>query len=162
MRNGEHHYQAQLIWDGSGSEGTSRYAAYGRDYRIAVDGKPVVNGSADAAFRGDPAKLNPEDLFLAAIASCHMLSYLALCAREGLRVIAYEDAARAMMKEDGKGGGRFEEVVLHPRVTIVDGERESRALELHHRAHELCFVASSCSVPIRHEATVLVSEEVRA
>ena len=159
MKNGEHHYRAVLQWDGNRGEGTATYAGYGRDYRVLVDGKPVIDGSADPAFRGDPAKLNPEDLFVAAIASCHMLSYLALCAREHLVIVAYEDAAEGLMKEDGKGGGRFEEVVLRPRVTIADRDRRARALELHERAHELCFIASSCSIPIRHEATVGGPEE---
>src|SRR5512140_3789212 len=108
MKNGEHHYRLHLVWDGNRGDGTSTYAAYGREYRVAIEGKPELRGSADAAFRGDPAMLNPEDLFVASIASCHMLSYLALCAREGLAVLAYEDVSEAMMKEDGRGGGRFE------------------------------------------------------
>ena len=151
---GEHHYNAHLIWDGNRGDGTSTYAGYGRQYRVLIDGKPNLDGSADAAFRGEAGKHNPEDLFLAAISSCHLLSYLALCAREGISVVAYEDQATGLMKEDGRGGGRFEEVVLHPAVTIADPKHTDRAMELHHRAHELCFIANSCSVPIRNEPTV--------
>jgi organic hydroperoxide reductase OsmC/OhrA len=154
MKNGEHHYNAHLIWDGNRGDGTATYAGYGREYRVMIEGKPELHGSADAAFRGDADRFNPEDLFLAAIASCHMLSYLALCAKYGINVIAYEDAATGMMKEDGKGGGRFEEVVLHPVVTIADAEHVERATKLHHRAHETCFIANSCSVPIRNEPVV--------
>ncbi len=83
-----------------------------------------------------------------------MLSYLALCAKHGISVLTYEDAATATMKEDGKGGGRFEEVVLHPVVTIADAEHVERATKLHERAHALCFIANSCSVPIHHRPTV--------
>jgi organic hydroperoxide reductase OsmC/OhrA len=154
MNKGEHHYQAHLTWDGNLGDGTTSYATYGRQYRVAIAGKPELHGTADIAFRGETAKHNPEDLFLAAIVSCHMLSYLALCAKHGINVIAYEDEATGMMKEDGRGGGRFEEVVLHPVVTIADAAHAERALELHERAHDLCFIASSCSVPIRHEAAV--------
>lgn len=154
MKNGEHHYQAHLIWDGNRGDGTSTYAGYGRQYRVLIDGKPELEGSADASFRGDADRFNPEDLFLSAISSCHMLSYLALCAREKISVVAYEDAATGVMKEDGKGGGRFEEVVLHPNVTIAEARHSERALELHERAHALCFIANSCSVPITHQATV--------
>ena len=151
---GEHHYNSHLIWDGNRGQGTSTYAAYGRNYRILIDGKPDLSGTADAAFRGEAGKHNPEDLFLAAISSCHMLSYLALCAREGISVVAYEDQATGLMKEDGRGGGRFEEVILHPAVTIADAKHADRATELHHRAHELCFIAASCSVPIHNQPTV--------
>ena len=156
MKNGEHHYRSQLIWDGNRGNGTATYAEYGREYRVVIDGKPDLHGTADAAFRGDAAKHNPEDLFLAAISSCHMLSYLALCARAGIRVVAYEDAATGTMKEDGAGGGRFTEVVLHPRVTIAGAEHRERAEKLHERAHETCFIANSCSVPIHHQATIEV------
>jgi organic hydroperoxide reductase OsmC/OhrA len=85
-----------------------------------------------------------------------MLSYLALCAKYGVNVIAYEDNATGTMKEDGRGGGKFVEVVLHPVVTIANPEKRDRALELHERAHEQCFIASSCSVPVHHRAEVRV------
>jgi organic hydroperoxide reductase OsmC/OhrA len=157
MKNGEHHYRAQLTWEGNRGDGTATYAGYGREYRIAIEGKPELQGSADPAFRGEADRHNPEDLFLAAISSCHMLSYLALCAKYGIRVVAYEDAATGTMREDGKGGGRFEEVVLHPIVTIDDAGQTDRAQQLHERAHETCFIANSCSVPIRHQAEIRIA-----
>lgn len=158
MNKGEHHYRAHLTWDGNRGDGTARYDAYGREHRISIAGKPDLFATADVAFRGEAAKHNPEDLFVSAIASCHMLSYLALCAKYGISVVAYEDAATATMQEDGKGGGRFVEVVLHPVVTIADAAHAERATTLHERAHELCFIAASCSVPIHHEGTVRVAD----
>jgi organic hydroperoxide reductase OsmC/OhrA len=154
MSQGEHRYDANLIWDGNRGDGTSDYATYGREYRVLVAGKQALRGSADAAFRGDGGLHNPEDLFVAAIAACHMLSYLALCAKHRIAVTAYEDRPTGTMREDGRGGGRFEEVVLHPIVTVADPALVDRARRLHDRAHELCFIASSCSVPIRHRAEV--------
>jgi organic hydroperoxide reductase OsmC/OhrA len=153
-----HRYTARLIWEGNLGEGTAGYASYGRQYRVSIEGKPDLAGSADPTFRGEADKHNPEDLFLASISSCHMLTYLALCARGGIRVLGYEDDAAATMTVDANGGGRFEEVVLHPRVTIASGGDVSRASKLHETAHGLCFVANSCSVPIRHEARVEVAE----
>jgi len=152
--HGEHRYQLQLTWDGNRGDGTSTYAGYGREHRIAIEGKPDLHATADAAFRGEASKHNPEDLFLAAISSCHMLSYLALCAKYSINVLAYEDAATGTMQEDGKGGGRFTEVTLHPGVTVADAAMIERAEKLHDRAHELCFIANSCSVPIHHRPTV--------
>ncbi len=83
-----------------------------------------------------------------------MLSYLSLCARNGVRVLAYEDEVRGRMVMAANGGGRFEDVSLQPRVTIEGGEKAALAAQLHDMAHDLCFIANSCSVPIRHKATV--------
>lgn len=154
MTHDAHEYAARLVWDGNRGNGTATYDEYGRDYRVLVAGKPALAGSADAAFRGDANMHNPEDLFLAAIASCHMLSYLALCARKRICVLAYEDGARATMVTDARGGGKFTEVMLRPQVTIRDAAQRELAIRLHDSAHELCFIANSCSVPIRHEAAV--------
>ena len=120
-----------------------------------IEGKPDLNGSADRAFRGDAAVHNPEDHFLAAISGCHMLSYLALCAREGVNVIAYEDNARGILHLSG-GSGVFELVTLRPAVTIEDPSHSSLAMELHDRAAECCFIANSCRVRIEHRPVVQV------
>jgi len=154
MTDHVHEYTTRLIWDGNHGEGTADYATYGRQYRVLVTGKPALTGSADPAFRGDADRHNPEDLFVAAISACHMLSYLALCARKRLRVVSYEDDARGKMTTNVRGGGRFEEVTLYPVVTITGEENLALALQLHEKAHELCFIANSCSVPIRHVPTV--------
>ena len=159
MSQPEHSYQAHLIWDGNRGAGTAEYEGYGREYRVVIAGKPDLTGSADPTFRGDPSRHNPEDLFVTAISSCHMLSYLALCARRHIRVLGYEDAAVGTMRLDANGGGRFEAVVLHPLVTVASPEDVEPARELHERAHQLCFIANSCRVPIRHEATVRVAGE---
>ena len=160
MAHGEHAYTARVVWEGNTGQGTAGYTAYGRDYRVEVAGKPHLAGSADPAFRGDAHRHNPEDLFLAAISACHMLFYLSLCARGGVRVLAYADQARGTMRVDADGGGRFEKITLHPEVTIADEAHTELAMRLHDTAHELCFIARSCSVAIRHEATVWVGERV--
>lgn len=162
MTTPEHHYAARLTWEGNRGEGTASYAGYGRRYRVRIAGKPDLVGTADPAFHGEPQLHNPEELFLSAIAACHMLTYLALCARRGIRVVSYEDDARGTMRADGRGGGSFEEVTLLPTV-IIDGDdagdaegddRVALAAQLHDAAHELCYIARSCSIPIRHRATV--------
>ncbi len=154
MKNSEHHYSAQLIWDGNHGDGTTDYTTYGREHRVVIEGKPPIHATADPAFRGDAQKHNPEDLFLAAISSCHMLSYLALCAKYKINVLSYEDRATGVMREDGRDGGRFVEVTLHPSVVVANAEHIERATQLHDRAHEQCFIAASCSVPIHHVAEV--------
>ncbi len=154
MAGNIHEYSARLIWDGNTGTGTATYAGYGRQYRFLVNGKPELEGTADPMFRGDPSRHNPEEHFLAAISGCHMLSYLALCARNHIRVLAYEDDVSGTLKFDGRGGGKFEEVVLHPRVTIAEDDDAELAESLHEQAHELCYIAASCSVPIVHRPVV--------
>lgn len=155
-----HRYEAALSWTGNEGPGTSDYRSYGRSYTVAIAGKPELQGSADPTFRGDAALHNPEDLFLAAIAGCHMLSYLALCARRGVRVIAYEDRASGVLTLE-EGGGRFTELELNPIVTVAGEGAGAEAApdvelaeRLHETAHEQCFIASSVSVPIRCNPTI--------
>jgi len=102
-----HEYTARVTWDGNLGEGPSSYAAYSRAYRVHVAGKPDLVGTADPVFRGKADKHNPEDFFLAALSACHMLSYLSLCARKGVCVVAYEDDTWGMLVLRPQGGGRF-------------------------------------------------------
>jgi organic hydroperoxide reductase OsmC/OhrA len=159
MTKNAHVYETRLTWTGNTGAGTSGYERYSRSYRIAIEGKPNLNGSADPVFRGDAAVHNPEDHFLAAISGCHMLSYLALCARRGVNVVAYEDHARGVLRLSG-GGGSFEQVTIAPVVTITDALHEALAMELHDRAAESCFIATSCRVPIHHHPTIRVKESM--
>jgi organic hydroperoxide reductase OsmC/OhrA len=156
MTNDTHHYSTTLTWDGNRGTGTTTYAGYGREHHAIIDGKADLALSADPTFRGDAARHNPEDLLLIAVASCHMLSYLAIAAKRGVNVLAYRDHATGTMQTDARGGGKFTEIVLHPEVTIDDATKVERATEFHEEAHALCFIANSVSAPIRHEPTTKV------
>lgn len=129
---------------------TTGYRDYGRSYRVELPGKPPFTGSADPAFRGDPSLYNPEDLLLVALSACHMLSYLALAAMEGLAVLDYRDEPSGTMEQVGRGG-RFTEVTLRPALTLAEGADLDRARALHAEAHRTCFIASSVSFPVRCE-----------
>jgi organic hydroperoxide reductase OsmC/OhrA len=153
-RGKDHHYAVRVTWTGAEAGGTRDYKTYSREYRADFDGKPSITGSADPAFRGDPALHNPEDMLVLALSSCHMLSFLALAALEGLEVVAYEDAASGTMQQEGRGG-RFTEVVLRPRVRLAPGGDPARAESLHEAAHKTCFIANSVNFPVRHEAEVV-------
>jgi organic hydroperoxide reductase OsmC/OhrA len=150
-------YDVGLAWEGNRGSGTRDYEGYDRRFRVEVDGKPALAGSADPAFLGDPGLLNPEELLVAAVASCHMLVYLALCARAGVRVVSYSDRAHGTLALLPGGGGRFAEVTLRPRVEVAPESDRAAAAVLHDRAGELCFIAGSCSFPIRHRAEVEVA-----
>jgi organic hydroperoxide reductase OsmC/OhrA len=149
-----HEYKSRLVWEGNKGDGTEDYATYGRNYRVLTTGKVDIEGSADAMFKGDSSKHNPEDLFVAALSTCHLLSYLALCARSKISVVAYEDDAVGTMELTPDGGGKFTEVVLRPRVTIGSGDLDL-AVKLHERAHHYCFIANSVSCAVRNEPEVV-------
>src|SRR5438270_7800350 len=157
-RKNEHDYKSRLIWDGNLGTGTSSYTGYGRKYRVQFDGKPDLKGSADPLFRGDRDSYNPEDLFVAALSACHLLSYLALCARSKINVVAYEDSASGILKLRPDGSGIFESVTLRPVVTISPDSDEQRALELHETAHDQCFIAASVAIPVYHEPQIRIAE----
>ena len=148
-----HRYETTVTWTGDRGTGTSGYRDYGREHTVAADGPGELQGSSDPAFRGDAARWNPEQLLVAALAQCHMLAYLHLCAVNGVVVTAYTDTARGTMTTRG-GGGSFTEVVLSPAVTVADPATADAALRLHEDAHRDCFIASSVNFPVRHEATV--------
>jgi organic hydroperoxide reductase OsmC/OhrA len=154
----EHSYKVNMRWTGNDGQGTQTYRAYRRDHVIRTEGKPEIAGSSDPSFRGDPARYNPEELLVAALSSCHMLSYLHMCAVNGVVVTAYEDTASGTMQERPDGSGVFTRVVLHPRVTITAASDPARARALHHDAHEKCFIANSVNFPVDQEPEIVVAK----
>lgn len=147
----EHHYRLDLEW--TGNTGTDHYRSYKRDHVVRIAGKPDLLVSADPTFRGDPARHNPEDLLLAALSACHMMSYLHVCVMHGVVVTAYTDEATGSMETLSDGSGRFLEVTLHPTVTVRDATMIEQAQALHAEAHRLCFIANSVNFPVHHVAT---------
>ena len=154
MAHGEHNYHVQVEWTGNRGTGTSGYQSYERDYTISTEGKADIAGSSDPAFRGDPARWNPEDLLVASLSACHKLWYLHLCADAGIVVLEYVDHAQGTMRES-RGTGQFTGIVLRPRVVIQAGGDAAQAERLHHLAHEKCYIANSVNFPIACEPTIV-------
>lgn len=151
-----HHYRATLDWTGAKAGPAKDYKSYSREFTARIDGKAAITGSSDPAFLGDPALLNPEDLLVVSLASCHMLSYLALAASSGVPVLAYVDQAEGRLEQGADKGWKMVEVVLRPRVTIAAGADPAKAQRLHERAHDVCFIARSVNFPVKHEAVITV------
>ena len=152
-------YEANITWTGNRGQGTSAYAAYGRDHVAHTAGKPDLPMSAEQAFLGDPARHNPEDLLVGAISSCHMLWYLHLCANAGIIVRAYDDRPFGRLIESPEIGGHFESVLLRPKVTVESGDVQE-ALRLHQDAHKKCFIANSVNFPVLIEPAILDTSKV--
>lgn len=157
-----HGYAIRIEWTGNRGEGTASYRAYGRDHRILADGKNhAIDGSSDRTFHGDAERWNPEEMVIAALAQCHMLSYLHVAATNGLVVVDYSDDATGTLESIGDGG-RLTEATLRPIVTLAahhTAEDADRAGALHERASELCFIANSVSFPVHHEVRILIAGE---
>lgn len=154
---GEHRYRLTTTWTGDRGAGTTGYRDYDRSVTVRIEGKPDLLASADRPFRGDPGRWNPEDMLLAALSECHLLSYLHACVAAGVVVVGYRDEATALMREDGRGGGAFVEAVLHPEVVVAEAGMLAAARAAHAQAHAWCFIANSVSFPVRHEPVVTVA-----
>ena len=145
-----HDYKLTLKWTGNKGTGTSGYRTYDRNHEILIEGKTTLLGSADPTFHGDKTVHNPEDLLLASLSACHMMSYLHVCVKAGIVVTDYIDNATGIMTVNADGSGRFIEVTLNPVVTITDKSQLAKANELHQEANQLCFIANSVNFPVKH------------
>ncbi len=151
----KHNYEVKVEWTGNEGKGTENYKSYKRDHTVSVDGKyNEINGSSDPSFMGDPARYNPEELFLSSLSSCHMLWYLHLCSVNKIVVTEYIDYAKGIMEETKDGSGQFTEVILYPKVRISDPDMVERAKELHEEANKMCFIANSCNFKIQHQPDI--------
>src|SRR5581483_5010982 len=114
-----HKYQTWLNWTGNLGQGTADYKAYSRNHTVSASNKPEIACSSDPHFLGDKTRYNPEDMLVASASACHMLTYLHMCAVNGVVVTDYSDNAEGTMVQEGDGG-HFTEIMLHPTVTVKD------------------------------------------
>lgn len=153
----DHHYATTIEWLGNRGTGTSGYREYGREVLVRADGKHPIEGSADRTFHGNAERWNPEDLLLAALSQCHLLSYLHVAVTRGVVVTSYVDNAVGTMQQTPDGGGHFVSATLHPVVTVASADMVTAAIEAHAEASRKCFIAQSVNFPVHHEARVIVS-----
>ncbi len=145
-----HHYEARARWRKPADPATNPM-----NHHLEFGDRPPIDASGAPQFKGDAAKVNPEELFVAALVSCQMLSYLALAGRAGIDVLAYEDTGHGTMTIADKRM-RITEVRLRPRITIAPGSDEAKARGLVESAHQACFVANSVACAVEVEPEVVV------
>lgn len=140
-------HRATVRWEQSGGPFAKRQ--YSRAHSWAFDGGVTVPAAASphavpAQFT-DPSAVDPEEAFVASIASCHLLSFLPLAALAGFEVLRYEDEAVGRMTKNERGKYWVSEVELHPHITWAAGRAPDAAHEaaLHHQAHDDCYIANS-------------------
>lgn len=143
-----HHYEAQARWQkGAGTNPMN--------HRLEFRDRPAIETSGAPQYKGDATMVNPEELFVAALVSCQMLSYLAFAGRAGIDVLSYEDTGEGTLTIADKRM-RFTEVHLHPRITVAPRSDEAKARTLVEAAHEACFIANSVSCAVHVEPTIVV------
>ena len=152
----EHEYRVGLTWTGNRGTGTSGYRDYDRAVTLSGTAKPDLLASADPHFRGDGTRWNPEELLLAALAECHLLSYLHAAVSTGVIVVDYSDEASAAMTTQGNSG-RITSATLRPRVTVADAAMVDAARAAHALAHQWCFIANSVAFEVHLEPETLVA-----
>ena len=146
---------AQLRWKRTSQDFT--YESYNRAHEMLFkQGAIVVPSSSAPEFRGDAEKVDPEEAFVASLCGCHMLTFLAICARKRLALETYDDEASGWL-ETGDGGKLWmTRVTLRPRVRFAPGVavNESQLMALHQQAHADCFIANSVKTNISVEVRV--------
>jgi organic hydroperoxide reductase OsmC/OhrA len=148
-------HTATIRWFASPGEDFAK-GQYSRAHSWSFDGGAVVPASASPhivpAPWSDSAGVDPEEAFIASAASCHMLFFLDFARRAGVIVTGYEDEAEGVMEKGGDGKIRITHIMLRPRIVYGDVAPTDAMLdELHHKAHEACFIANSITSEVTIE-----------
>lgn len=142
-----HTFTARLEWSGASAGSTANYNSYKRSHQVHFPGRASIEMSAAPQYLGDGDRLNPEELFVAAISSCQMLTYLALAARAGIEVLAYADESEGTLAMQ-EWKMRMTRVILKPEIVVAEGTDPKKALDLFKKAHENCFIANSATTEV--------------
>jgi organic hydroperoxide reductase OsmC/OhrA len=145
-------HRASVHWERASTDFT--YDSYNRSHEVRFKNDRVrLQASAAPAFKGDGVGVDPEEMFVASLSSCHMLTFLALCARKRLAVDRYEDDAEGHLEKGANGKLWMARVTLRPSVTFAPGVAVYPATleDLHARAHHDCFIANSVTTVVSVE-----------
>jgi organic hydroperoxide reductase OsmC/OhrA len=148
-------FEVHVAWPADEASKRPPDTVYSRDSWLSAPGKPEVFGSSPPAFGGDPKGYNPEVMLILSLSQCHMLTFLALAAKNKLSVLHYEDRARGRLGKNAEGKMQMVEVLLKPKVTMPKGTDVDVVNSLHNRAHSLCFMANSVNFPVEREPELI-------
>ena len=138
---------ATISWKRSSAEFTAE--TYNRGHEWKFDSGVVVPASASPLYRGDVDRVDPEEALVAALSSCHMLTFLFDAARKKFVVDSYEDAAVGIMTKNERGKLWVSRVTLRPKVTFAGRQPSAEELHtLHEHAHANCFIANSVKTEV--------------
>jgi organic hydroperoxide reductase OsmC/OhrA len=129
------------------------YLTYSRDHEWRFDSGVTVQGSANPAYLGSESAVDPEEAFVAALSSCHMLTFLAIAAKKRLVIDSYDDHAVGVMAKNEAGRLAITQVTLRPKISFAGETPDAETLErMHHRSHQECFIANSVTTSVTVES----------
>ncbi len=146
----EHH--AAVRWTRTSADFT--YDSYNRAHEVSFKAGAIrYPASAAAKFKGDDDRVDPEEAYVASLSACHMLTFLAICARKRIVVDSYEDDAVGIMEKGSNGKLWVSRVTLRPRIVFGGGTSpDAEGLrEIHHLSHGECFIANSVKTDVSVE-----------
>lgn len=129
------------------------YKTYDRTHSVEFSGGSTMHVTAAPEYLGNPEIANPEELLVAALSSCHMLTFLAISAYKGIVIDKYVDNAVGVLGKNEQGKMAVTEVVLKPVITFSGDKQPDAATlhQLHEKAHTECFIANSVKTVVRVE-----------
>jgi len=147
-------YTADVSWTLKDGEDFAK-GRYGRGHSVSFDGGVTIPASASPHVVGKwavDAAVDPEEMLVSALSSCHMLSFLHVVRLAGFTVAAYSDHAEGLMDEIAPGRQAVTKVVLHPQIEWSGSAPDKERVEqLHHEAHRICFIANSVTTRVTVE-----------
>ncbi|MCH9648336.1 MAG: OsmC family protein [Deltaproteobacteria bacterium] len=141
-------HRAKILWQREGEDFS--YSAYCRDHKWEFPGDVTIPASAASAFLGSDDRVDPEEAFVASIASCHMLTFLAIASRKRLVVDSYQDEAKGFLEKNERGALAVTRVILKPTIEFDSATPVSpeQLAKIHQLSHKECFIANSVKTSI--------------
>jgi organic hydroperoxide reductase OsmC/OhrA len=146
-------FTCRLAWSGT-LDSAWRIETFNRDLQVSFGGVSLPM-SAAPGFHGDPSRPNPEQLFVAALSACQALTFLFLAARDAVVIVGYDDDAEGLLQLD-EGRRRMTEIVLRPRIRVVDAASVDKARALVVKAPRACYIANSVTAAVTIEPVIEV------
>lgn len=140
-------YETKLTWKRTTSD--FKYDTYDRTHQITFPGGQVINGSSAPEYLGNREHANPEEVLLAALSGCHMLTFLAIAAKSHLTLDSYEDDASCFLEKGENGMLYVTRAVLRPKVKFSgEAPSEDKIRFMHEKSHKNCFIANSVTTKV--------------
>ncbi|WP_066220794.1 OsmC family protein [Formosa haliotis] len=141
-------------WNSESAQDEKKAGGSLKTHQVFLEDGKHMEVSAAKPFKGDASKYNPEELLMAALSSCHFMSYKYVCDKAGILIKGYKDEVEGVLVLNADGSGAFTKITLKPTVILHDISQRDLAITLHDEASKLCFIANSCAFPIVYKPAI--------
>lgn len=159
----QHSFRMHLEWEPTIPHETDQEIKdqnnYSKNYKLQGEGgQSIIMGSSASAFQGDSNRYNPEELLVGSLASCHMLWFLYLAKLAQITVLDYQDEPQGILELVGSHG-RFTEITLMPKITILEEDKIEETKHLQEKAHQKCYIANSVNFDVKLNPHIIVKHK---